>query len=80
MLIGSIFHPYFNIYGELFIDQPDIANITSFGSQIHNDYAEPLAWVLLAAYLLISNVLLLNLLIAIFNNTYEKVSQVRRNV
>ncbi|XP_012554388.2 transient receptor potential cation channel subfamily M member 1 isoform X1 [Hydra vulgaris] len=74
MIIDAMFHPYFNIYGELFIDRdPSDSNTTRFGTEFHNKYAEPLAWVLLGFYLLIANVLLLNLLIAIFNNTYEEV-------
>lgn len=39
---------------------------TSFGTPKINIYAEPVAWVFLALYLLMANVLLLNLLIAIF--------------
>ena len=39
---------------------------TSFGTPKINTYAEPVAWVFLALYLLVANVLLLNLLIAIF--------------
>lgn len=40
--------------------------MTRFGYPVLNNYAEPVAWVLLGSYLLIANVLLLNLLIAVF--------------
>ncbi|XP_047126597.1 transient receptor potential cation channel subfamily M member 3 isoform X2 [Hydra vulgaris] len=73
MFVQSIFRPYFNIYGELFIDRDAQTNKTRFGTDMTNNYAEPIVWILLGAYLLIANVLLLNLLIAIFNNTYQDV-------
>nr|XP_047126615.1 transient receptor potential cation channel subfamily M member 3 [Hydra vulgaris] len=74
MIINAFFHPYFNIYGELFVDRdPGDANKTRFGTPQTNNYSEPIAWVLLGCYLLVANVLLLNLLIAIFNNTFEEV-------
>lgn len=41
-------------------------NTTSFGTPRISNHAEPAAWVFLALYLLVVNVLLLNLLIAIF--------------
>ncbi|XP_066935830.1 transient receptor potential cation channel subfamily M member-like 2 [Clytia hemisphaerica] len=67
MFIDVIFHPYYNIYGELFIDRdPEDSQTTRFGTDVINSYAEPISWVMLALYLLIANVLLLNLLIAIF--------------
>ena len=72
MLVQPLFKPYFNIYGEYFIDAPEDGK-TWFGTKKTNDYAEPIAFVYLAVYLLIANVLLLNLLIAIFGNTFGKV-------
>nr|XP_047126609.1 transient receptor potential cation channel subfamily M member 1-like isoform X3 [Hydra vulgaris] len=74
MIINVFFHPYFNIYGELFVDRdPGDGNKTRFGTPKTNNYSEPIAWVLLGCYILIANVLLLNLLIANFNNTFEEV-------
>ncbi|XP_057292178.1 transient receptor potential cation channel subfamily M member 3-like isoform X1 [Hydractinia symbiolongicarpus] len=76
MLRDIFFHPYYNIYGELFIDRdPENNSTTRFGTPTINSYAEPIAWTLLGAYLLIANVLLLNLLIAIFNNTFTEVEE-----
>ncbi|XP_065060312.1 transient receptor potential cation channel subfamily M member 6-like isoform X1 [Rhopilema esculentum] len=74
------FVPYFQVYGELFIDKEHLYsnNLTYFGTTKHNDYSEPAVSLLMAFYLLIANILLLNLLIAIFNNTFSKV-QVNSN-
>ena len=62
------------IHGEYFLDDPEI-NTTVFGTPKRNSYAEPIALIYLAVYLLIANILLLNLLVAIFNSTYEKIMQ-----
>ena len=43
-----------------------VVDTTSFGTSKINNYAESVAWVFLSIYLLVANVLLLNLLIAIF--------------
>jgi len=75
MLRDAIFHPYFNIYGELFVERDESAGVTRFGSPTINDYAEPITWIFLGLYLLIANVLLLNLLIAIFGNTFTEVQE-----
>jgi len=42
------------------------ANLTTFNTPKTNNYGEPIAWVLLMCYMLIGNILLLNLLIAVF--------------
>ncbi|XP_065684239.1 transient receptor potential cation channel subfamily M member 1 isoform X1 [Hydra vulgaris] len=73
MIIDVFFHPYFNIYGELFVERDAQSNVTRFGTPEMNNYSEFFAWILLGCYLLVANVLLLNLLIAIFNNTFEEV-------
>ena len=73
MFISSIFRPYFHIHGEYFLDTPDDNSTTWFGTGVHNSYAEPISLILLGLYLLIANVLLLNLVIAIFNSTYENI-------
>lgn len=71
-VISSVFKPFMAIFGEYFID--DRTNTTTlFGTDLHNNYAESLAFVYLIVYLLIANVLLLNVLIAIFNNTFTEV-------
>ena len=73
MLVQSIFKPFFNIYGEYFLNEPEDDTKTWFGTEKRNKYAEPIAFLYMAIYLLIANVLLLNLLIAIFGNTFENV-------
>ncbi|KAJ7389833.1 Transient receptor putative cation channel sub M member 2 [Desmophyllum pertusum] len=70
---GVLDLPYWQMYGELFLEE-----ITG---QKPNDYGEvhPTAkWLspaLLAGYMLFTNVLLLNLLIAIFSYTFERVQE-----
>ncbi|XP_035697725.1 transient receptor potential cation channel subfamily M member-like 2 [Branchiostoma floridae] len=54
--------PYWQVYGELFIDNADG---TILGS--------PLVTVLQALYMLLTNVLILNLLIAMFSYTFQKI-------
>ncbi|CAH3032487.1 unnamed protein product, partial [Porites lobata] len=69
------FRPYFQAHGELFLDAPDkIENTTTvFGTARKDSYGDTVVLFMTAIYLLVVNILLLNLLIAIFNNTYEKV-------
>merc|ERR1712013_633236 len=69
-VLQTVFRPYFHIHGEYFLNDPE-ENKTRFGTKKINDYAEPIAFLYLAAYLLVANVLLLNLLIAVFGKTYE---------
>ncbi|XP_066913442.1 transient receptor potential cation channel subfamily M member-like 2 isoform X2 [Clytia hemisphaerica] len=67
--------PYFQIYGELFLEYPqEDPNKTIFETPTHNhEYIQVVAAIIMAIYLLVANVLLINLLIAIFNNTYTQV-------
>nr|WDP79898.1 transient receptor potential cation channel subfamily M member 1-1 [Apostichopus japonicus] len=66
-------YPYWQIFGELFMEEilPDCSVDTPLGQHCETAYAVVL--LIMAVYLLIANVLLLNLLIAIFNNTFSKV-------
>ena len=75
MLVQPFFYAYFNIYGQYFIDTPSDNKTTWFGTTKRNEYAEPITFIYLMIYLLIANVLLLNLLIAIFGNTFGKVME-----
>jgi hypothetical protein len=68
---------YFNIFGELFIDELQRESscvgewpFTNCGSKA--GYLIPF---LLAVYILITNILLVNLLIAMFNDTYSSVQE-----
>ncbi|KAJ8028966.1 Transient receptor potential cation channel subfamily M member 3 [Holothuria leucospilota] len=67
--------PYWQIYGELFMDEilPDCNDATTHNLGNHCKIAYGFVLTIMAVYLLIANVLLLNLLIAIFNNTFSKV-------
>lgn len=73
VLRGIVDLPYWQMYGELFLEE--------ISGQKPNEYAEvhPTAqWLspaLLAGYMLFTNVLLLNLLIAIFSYTFERVQE-----
>ncbi|XP_074642284.1 transient receptor potential cation channel subfamily M member-like 2 [Tubulanus polymorphus] len=71
--------PYWQIYGEIFLEELSVEgqNCTPSGF-VHGTTKfcradSWLAYVLLALYLLIGNVLLLNLLIAIYNNVFQEV-------
>ncbi|XP_072020595.1 transient receptor potential cation channel subfamily M member 5-like [Amphiura filiformis] len=79
-----IYRPYFQIYGELFLD--DITATPEDGSCSFNSTALALGAlpcakhprigsVLLAIYLAFSNVLLLNMLIAMFSHTFTQVQE-----
>ena len=82
-----ILNPYWQIYGELFLDDfrkkskcIEVENTT----QLHNlkegqfrcSSNSKVVVTISAIYMLIANVLLLNLLIALFASTYEKINQI----
>ncbi|KAL9987179.1 hypothetical protein ACROYT_G001438 [Oculina patagonica] len=70
------FRPYFQVYGELFIEDTshnDDQNSTAFNTPRYDDISGTLVTVIMALFLLVANILLLNLLIAIFNNTFSNV-------
>ncbi|XP_048577809.1 transient receptor potential cation channel subfamily M member 7 isoform X2 [Nematostella vectensis] len=69
------FRPYFQIYGELFITDPiQLDNrTTAFSTPAFDAYSGTITTCILAFYILVANILLLNLLIAIFNNTFSDV-------
>lgn len=70
-----IFRPYFQIYGELFLE--DLQQESDcVGPWPFSACGWKVSWlvpVLLAGYVLVTNILLINLLIAQFNDTYIKV-------
>ncbi|XP_031570497.1 transient receptor potential cation channel subfamily M member 3-like [Actinia tenebrosa] len=76
-LISKIlFRPYFQVYGELFIEEVDYSKNpeqTPFNTPSYDAYGGRLVTFIMAFYLLVANILLLNLLIAIFNNTFSMV-------
>ncbi|KAJ7365831.1 Transient receptor putative cation channel sub M member 7 [Desmophyllum pertusum] len=70
------FRPYFQVYGELFIEDTgysDGQNTTAFNTPSYDNFGGTLVTVIMALFLLVANILLLNLLIAIFNNTFSNV-------
>ncbi|XP_066918519.1 transient receptor potential cation channel subfamily M member-like 2 [Clytia hemisphaerica] len=74
MLRDIVFQPYFNIYGELFFENDFSDSNTVFNTPKRLGYENTIGLIMLALYMLIGNVLLLNLLIAIFGSIYEEVS------
>ncbi|XP_070536806.1 transient receptor potential cation channel subfamily M member-like 2 isoform X1 [Ptychodera flava] len=81
LIEGVFYKPYFQIYGELFleelrgeIDCTTNATLIEEGGQRCPD-THWLVIVLLVLYMMLSNVLLLNLLIAMFSYTFEAVQE-----
>ncbi|CAB1449125.1 unnamed protein product [Pleuronectes platessa] len=88
MLARNIFFmPYWMIYGEVFADQIDPPcgqNITTEdGGVVSLPPCKTGAWIvpaIMACYLLVANILLVNLLIAVFNNTFFEVKSISNQV
>ncbi|KAJ8006002.1 hypothetical protein DPEC_G00123740 [Dallia pectoralis] len=88
MLARNIFFmPYWMIYGEVFADQIDPPcgqNITTEdGHVVSLPPCKTGAWIvpaIMACYLLVANILLVNLLIAVFNNTFFEVKSISNQV
>ncbi|XP_018615587.1 transient receptor potential cation channel subfamily M member 3 isoform X3 [Scleropages formosus] len=88
MLARNIFFmPYWMIYGEVFADQIDPPcgqNTTAEdGAIIALPPCKTGAWIvpaIMACYLLVANILLVNLLIAVFNNTFFEVKSISNQV
>ncbi|KAG7276232.1 hypothetical protein CRUP_018614, partial [Coryphaenoides rupestris] len=85
-LARNIFYmPYWMIYGEVFADSID----PPCGEHLYDEDGKkfppciPGAWLtpaLMACYLLVANILLVNLLIAVFNNTFFEVKSISNQV
>ncbi|XP_048483560.1 transient receptor potential cation channel trpm isoform X6 [Plutella xylostella] len=79
-LIREIFfQPYFMLYGEVFA--PDID--PPCGQDITDAKCVPGRWItpiVMTVYLLVANILLINLLIAVFNNIFNEVNEVSHQV
>ncbi|XP_054858600.1 transient receptor potential cation channel subfamily M member 1 [Eublepharis macularius] len=85
-LARNIFYmPYWMIYGEVFADQID----PPCGENLYDEDGKrlppciPGAWLtpaIMACYLLVANILLVNLLIAVFNNTFFEVKSISNQV
>ncbi|KAF0041088.1 hypothetical protein F2P81_006986 [Scophthalmus maximus] len=91
-LARNIFYmPYWMIYGEVFADSIDRKTRihTPCGEHLYDEDGKKLppcipgAWLtpaLMACYLLVANILLVNLLIAVFNNTFFEVKSISNQV
>ncbi|KAG9267203.1 transient receptor potential cation channel subfamily M member 1-like [Astyanax mexicanus] len=91
-LARNIFYmPYWMIYGEVFADSIDRKTRihTPCGENMYDEDGKKLppcipgAWLtpaIMACYLLVANILLVNLLIAVFNNTFFEVKSISNQV
>uniref|UniRef100_A0A665TI50 Transient receptor potential cation channel subfamily M member 1 n=1 Tax=Echeneis naucrates TaxID=173247 RepID=A0A665TI50_ECHNA len=91
-LARNIFYmPYWMIYGEVFADSIDRKTRvhTPCGDNMYDEDGKKLppcipgAWLtpaIMACYLLVANILLVNLLIAVFNNTFFEVKSISNQV
>uniref|UniRef100_A0A7N8XL00 Ion transport domain-containing protein n=1 Tax=Mastacembelus armatus TaxID=205130 RepID=A0A7N8XL00_9TELE len=92
-LARNIFYmPYWMIYGEVFADSIDPETVfftAPCGEHLYDEDGKKLppcipgAWLtpaIMACYLLVANILLVNLLIAVFNNTFFEVKSISNQV
>ncbi|XP_069817958.1 transient receptor potential cation channel subfamily M member 3 isoform X2 [Dendropsophus ebraccatus] len=87
-LAKNIFYmPYWMIYGEVFADQIDppcgYNETGEDGKIVQLPPCKTGAWIvpaIMACYLLVANILLVNLLIAVFNNTFFEVKSISNQV
>nr|XP_039250494.1 transient receptor potential cation channel subfamily M member-like 2 isoform X2 [Styela clava] len=87
IIVGIIYKPYWQIYGELFLDEinynPNLGSLTC--NDTDNDlprcpHESVVVPILSAVYLFFANILLLNLLIAMFSYTFDKVQSQGKEV
>ncbi|XP_060069971.1 transient receptor potential cation channel subfamily M member-like 2 [Ylistrum balloti] len=77
--------PYWNLYGELFLDEIEMTEPECrSGPQTNETDTRPICPsevgrysvpIIMSLYMIIANILLINLLIAIFSNTYTKIQE-----
>lgn len=89
LLNNIMFHPYFQIYGELFIEKMEgnEPSVCSFNETEWRNGTLPrcpeksvFVIILLGIYMLVSNILLVNLVIAMFAHTFNKVQENSRQI
>ncbi|CAI9735208.1 transient receptor potential cation channel subfamily M member-like 2 [Octopus vulgaris] len=68
---------YFHMYGELFLDEYE-ENCDASNSTCPSELGLYIAPILMCIYILLTNILLLNLLIAMFSNTFQRVQEKSR--
>ncbi|KAL4232041.1 hypothetical protein ACF0H5_009619 [Mactra antiquata] len=74
ILKDVVYFPYWQLYGEIFLEELD----TDMSCMAESADCKTFHWLvpfLLAAYLLVGNILLLNLLIAIFSHVFDTVEK-----
>ncbi|XP_015190777.1 PREDICTED: transient receptor potential cation channel trpm isoform X4 [Polistes dominula] len=79
-IIRDIFmEPYFMLYGEVYADNidPDCGNEPGMPECLPGRWITP---AVMSVYLLVANILLINLLIAVFNNIFNEVNAVAHQV
>ncbi|XP_014774531.2 transient receptor potential cation channel subfamily M member-like 2 [Octopus bimaculoides] len=64
---------YFHMYGELFLEEYEDCNVSD--SKCPSELGSYVAPILMCIYILLTNILLLNLLIAMFSSTFQKVQE-----
>ncbi|XP_065218711.1 transient receptor potential cation channel trpm isoform X4 [Planococcus citri] len=74
-----VFQPYFMLYGEVFADQidPECGKDPNMVPCLVGRWIPP---IVMAVYLLVANILLINLLIAVFNNIFIEVNAISHQV
>ena len=76
--------PWFHVYGEYFLEMPENSSDSTeswfFKGKERDTAEEYLVWIALGIYLCITNIILLNIVIAVFNNTYTKVINKGRKI
>ena len=84
-ILKDIFvEPYFNLYGEVYHEYIDTRMCDSKSKTSTDPYSPPcwccgwLGPVAQTVYLIVANILMLNLLIAVFNNVFEKVNKISK--
>lgn len=79
-LVRDVFYqPYFMLYGEVFADDidPPCGEAPGQDPCITGHWITPIA---MSMYLLIANILLINLLIAVFNNIFNETNSISHQV
>lgn len=73
------FQPYFMLYGEVFAPDidPECGKDVNQPKCVTGRWITPIA---MTVYLLIANILLINLLIAVFNNIFNEVNEISHQV
>jgi len=71
--------PYFMLYGEVYADNidPECGNEPGMVQCLPGRWITPAA---MSVYLLVANILLINLLIAVFNNIFNEVNAIAHQV